>query len=227
MGEDICHGQADQPGCSMKLMYDLWYRYGTPPWVIGPRSELVQLVESQRIVPCRAIDLGCGTGDNAIFLAQSGFSVTGVDFSKEAIATARDKAVAANVSVDFHVDDLTCLSYDYGTFDLLVDYGTLDDLNLANRDQYLASILPLTRPCSLFLLWCHEWRHRWWERAMFWVVPFESVALPPGEARQRFGHDFEIECIVRNTGGPLWEPSSAAYLMTRRSGASSMGRERE
>ncbi len=53
----------------MKLFYELGYRFFRMPWDMGPRKELVKLVESRRIVPCRAIDLGCGTGSNAIFLA--------------------------------------------------------------------------------------------------------------------------------------------------------------
>ena len=64
----------------MKAFYELWYRFGTPPWVGQARSELVELVESGEL-PGRAIDLGCGEGDNAIFLAQHGFQVTAVDFS--------------------------------------------------------------------------------------------------------------------------------------------------
>jgi ubiquinone/menaquinone biosynthesis C-methylase UbiE len=53
----------------MKLHYDLWYRFGTPPWVGPARSELVNLVETGVLTPGRAVDLGCGEGDNAIFLA--------------------------------------------------------------------------------------------------------------------------------------------------------------
>ena len=47
----------------MKLFYDLWYRFGTPPWVGQARSELVELVKSGVLQPSRAIDLGCGEGD--------------------------------------------------------------------------------------------------------------------------------------------------------------------
>ena len=57
----------------MKTFYDLWYRFGTPPWVQQARPELVELVESGDLRPGRAIDLGCGEGDNAIFLAQRAF----------------------------------------------------------------------------------------------------------------------------------------------------------
>jgi 2-polyprenyl-3-methyl-5-hydroxy-6-metoxy-1,4-benzoquinol methylase len=75
----------------MKIGYDVWYRFGTPPWVGDARSELVELVGSGVLAPGRAIDLGCGVGDNAIFLAQHGFEVTGVDFAPAAIARARAK----------------------------------------------------------------------------------------------------------------------------------------
>jgi 2-polyprenyl-3-methyl-5-hydroxy-6-metoxy-1,4-benzoquinol methylase len=107
----------------MKTFYDLWYRFGDPPWTGAPRSELVELVTSGRLRPGRAIDLGCGEGDNAIFLAQHGFEVTALDFAPSAIAKARRKAAAAGVQVDFVIDDLTRLRNVRGEFDLLVDYG--------------------------------------------------------------------------------------------------------
>lgn len=53
------------------------YSNNRVPWDIGPRKELVEAVKSDRIRPCRAIDLGCGTASNAIFLAQHRFDVTG------------------------------------------------------------------------------------------------------------------------------------------------------
>ncbi|MBI5350027.1 MAG: methyltransferase domain-containing protein [Chloroflexi bacterium] len=70
---------------AMKMFYELTYRYFRAPWDIGSRRELVEVVESGRIQPCKAIDLGCGTASNAIFLAQHGFEVTGTDFSPAAI----------------------------------------------------------------------------------------------------------------------------------------------
>ena len=41
----------------MKLFYDMWYRFGRPPWVMGPRVELVELVNSGCLKPGRAVDL--------------------------------------------------------------------------------------------------------------------------------------------------------------------------
>ena len=193
----------------MKLFYELGYRFLHMPWETGPREELVELVESRRIAPCRAIDLGCGTGSNAIFLAQHGFSVTGVDFATVAIKKARRRASAAGVNVEFLVDDLTDLTVQ-GPFDLLVDYGALDDLRPGDRDLYVRSLLPLTRPGSRYLLWCFEWVTRWWERVLL------EMALEPGETERRFGAYFEIERIAGETRSSGWPPAFSAYLMTRR-----------
>jgi SAM-dependent methyltransferase len=196
-------------------MYHLWYRFGRPPWVGEARSELVELVESGRLQPGRALDLGCGVGDNAIFLARHGFEVTAVDFAASAIARARSKASEVGVTVDFLVDDLTDLQHVDGPFDLLVDYGTLDDLSRGARERYLRNVVPLTRPGSRFLLWCFEWQLRWWERALTAVLPFGDLALAPGEAEARFGRWFTIERLAGEVEAAGWPPGWAAYLMVR------------
>jgi cyclopropane fatty-acyl-phospholipid synthase-like methyltransferase len=166
-------------------------------------------VESGRIAPCRAIDLGCGTGSNAIFLAQHGFDVTGVDFAAPAIEKARRRANAAGVRVQFVVDDLTNLQKVRGPFDFLVDYGALDDLRAKDRDLYVRNVVPLTDPGGRYLLWAFEWQTRWWERFLF------AMALEPGEAQRRFGQYFEIERIARETDFSQWPRGFACYLMLR------------
>ena len=195
-----------------KWSYELGYRYFRLPWEMGPRQQLVGLVESGRIAPGRAIDLGCGTGANAVFLAQHGFEVTGVDFAAPAIEKARRRADAASVEVRFMVDDLTDLRNVNGSYDFLVDYGTLDDLDPRDRDLYLQNVVPLTHPGSRYLLWCFEWPQRWWER----FIPFEQ-AFVPGEAQRRFGQDFEIKRIAGSHTPKMWrwQIGFAAYLMTR------------
>jgi SAM-dependent methyltransferase len=196
----------------MKLFYELGYRFFRMPWEMGPREELVGLVESGLVGPCRAIDLGCGTGSNAIFLAQHGFEVTGVDFAASAIEKAKRRANAAGVRAQFVVDDLTNLRKVKGTFDLLVDYGALDDLGRPDRDLYVRNMLPLTRAGSRYLLWCFEWSVRWWER----LIPFFEGPFEPGEAEQRFGEYFQIERIAGKTNLSGWPRGFAAYLMTRK-----------
>lgn len=199
----------------MKLFYEVTYRYFRAPWDIGPRRELVELVESGRIRPCRVIDLGSGTASNCIWLAQRGFDVTGVDYAVAAIEKGRRMAREAGVSVDFIVDDLTDLRHVHGPFDLLVDYGTLDDLVPSDRDRYMRSVLPLTRSGSLFLLYCFEWKLRWWERLLLRLSFFGAMALEPGEVERRFGEHFEIERIAGEVDWRRWPPAYAVYLMRR------------
>lgn len=192
-------------------VYNTAYRVARMPWEMGPRPELVQLVRDGVLSPGRALDLGCGTGANSVFLAQHGFQVTGVDFAAVALAKAARTAGAAGVRVDFVEDDLTGLRHVSGQFDLLVDYGTFDDLSGADRDGYVRSVVPLARPGARFLLWCFQWQPRWLDR---WLG-FMPVA--PGEVGQRFGDRFAIERIA-GTERPRMRrgiPGFAAYLMTR------------
>ena len=201
----------------MKLHYDLWYRLGTPPWVGPARSELVNLVETGVLTPGRAVDLGCGEGDNAIFLAQHGFDVTALDSAPAALAKARVKAREAGVEVDFIVDDLTHLRMVTGTFDVIVDYGTFDDLSPRNRKSYVEQVVPLAKPGARFLLWCFEWHPRPFERLVLAVLRFTGIMLRPGEVQRWFAPHFEIERIAGETSLDTWPRGWAAYLMTRRS----------
>ncbi len=198
----------------MKTFYEVVYRYFHAPWEMGPRDELVQLVESQVIRPGRAIDLGCGSGANAIFLAQHGFDVTGVDFAHAAIQKARQHASAAGLPVNFLVDDLTDLHQVRGTFDFLLDYGVLDDLRPLQRRLYLQNMLPLTRPGSQYLLWGFEYPLRWWEK----LIPFYDRPFAPGEISRRFSPFFEIERIAGQLNWSSWPPGNGAYLMRRKDG---------
>lgn len=70
------------------------------------------------------------------------------------------------MAVRFLEDDLTALCHDLGTFDLIVDYGTLDDVSPARRDRYMDNVLPLAAPAATFLLWTFEWPPRAWERRL-------------------------------------------------------------
>ncbi len=195
----------------MKWFYNLMYGRFRAPWDVGPRQELVELVESGRLTPCRAIDLGSGTASNCVFLAQHGFDVTGVDFSPAAIRLGHQRAAQAGVSVNFVVGDLTDLRGIPGTFDLLVDYGTLDDLRPPQRDRYMQNVLPLTHSGSRFLLYCFEWQPRWYERPYF-----SSLAMLPGEAERRFAPHFDIERYAGENGLAGLPRGWAVYLMTRK-----------
>ena len=91
---------------TVKEGYQRRYRSGNAPWDTGrPDFNLQKLVKDFPIQACRALDIGCGTGDNAIWLARNGFGVAGIDASDAALNKAREKAAAAGVSCGFQIMD--------------------------------------------------------------------------------------------------------------------------
>lgn len=82
------------------------YKSGDTPWDIGrPDSNLIEVVTTRPIQSCKVLDIGCGTGDNSIWLAQNSFQVIGTDTSDIAIEKAKEKAFKAGVVCDFRLVD--------------------------------------------------------------------------------------------------------------------------
>jgi len=106
---------------------------GSPPWDIGaPQPEIVKLVENNEIPKGRILDIGCGTGDNSIFLFKNGFSVTCMDIAHLAIEKGKTKAAKQKAQVDFRVGNALKLQkyFNQEYFNAVVDSGlfhTLDD----------------------------------------------------------------------------------------------------
>jgi SAM-dependent methyltransferase len=198
----------------MKWFYNFLYSKTRAPWDLGPRKELVDVVESGRVQPCRAIDLGCGTASNAIFLAQRGFEVTGADYSPAAIALCRERGAAAGVAVEWIEDDLTHLRHVNGQFDFLVDWGVYDDLSWKDRRAYRRNVLPLTQAASQFFIYVHQWPWRWWERLLYRLLG--SGPMRPGEIEADFGPHFHIEKLMERCCGSGYLAGEAAYLLRRR-----------
>src|SRR6202521_1766810 len=103
--------------------FDKAYTSGRPPWDIGqPQPAFVALAGAGRITG-KVLDVGCGTGENALFLCQRGLEVGGLDLSSVAIAEARTKAQARGVVARFVVGSaLDVLSLEE-TFDTVIDSG--------------------------------------------------------------------------------------------------------
>ncbi|WP_090933826.1 class I SAM-dependent methyltransferase [Nonomuraea jiangxiensis] len=138
------------------LLYRLMYAVGFTPWDRDvPSAELVELVKE---LPDphgrRALDLGCGTGSNAVYLAGLGWDVVGVDTAPNAIKQARRRAKAAGVDVRLLVGDVTELSKMGlgGPFDLLVDRGLMHALPGPVRVGYAREIAEVARPGSVLLM---------------------------------------------------------------------------
>ena len=139
-------------GILQRFIFDLWYLLGSPPWDTGVSPpELMEVIQSRP--SGRALDLGCGTGTNAITLARHGWQVTGVDFANRAIRIARKKARQERLQVDLRVDDVTRLDDIQGPFDLILDMGCFHNLSLDGKQNYLNNLERLLAEEGLFLLY--------------------------------------------------------------------------
>jgi SAM-dependent methyltransferase len=135
-----------------RLFFTLTYWLTKPRWdtnVTPP--ELAALIETQDLKPGRALDLGCGTGTNVIYLAQHGWQATGVDFVGKAIEAAKRKAKAARAAADFFQGDVTRLEFLKPPFDLALDIGCFHSIPADRRPTYVAGLRRLLRPGGLFL----------------------------------------------------------------------------
>lgn len=127
---------------------------GEIPWEIaGPPSELVRALEEEELKPCKALDLGCGTGNYAIYLAKRGFSMTGVDISERALQFARRKAEEAGVEINFVLSDATELRLP-GPFDFIFDYSLLHHIHEGKLREYAHQSAGLLSTKGKLLLVC-------------------------------------------------------------------------
>ena len=120
------------------------YASGAPlPWDTGtPDPVLVELIESRAIAPGNTLEIGCGTGTNAIYLAQYGFDVLGVDISEVAVDRARTRAEGR---CRFEAVDFLAAEPAGGPFEFVFDRGCFhvfdDDGDRARFAQKVAAHL--------------------------------------------------------------------------------------
>ena len=126
----------------------------TPPWDTKAPSESVIAWQTGGWVHGDVLDIGCGLGDNAIYLAKNGHMVTGLDISPTALITAERRAKDAGVDVKFAVTDSTKLDGYTDAFDTVIDIGLFHSLDNDGRRSYAAAVHRATRPGATLLLSC-------------------------------------------------------------------------
>lgn len=177
--------------------YRITYRFGFTPWDTGiVPPELVDLVTGPGALPAgRALDLGCGTGTQAIYLAQHGWHVTGVDFMARPLDEAKRKAGAAGVQPTWIQGDITQLS-ELGVetgYNLVLDLACFHGLKAEERPDTARQITGVASPGAIFLLGA--------------FVPGRRGPLPQGidgdEVVQLFGSDWQLLWQRRAPDTPL------------------------
>jgi ubiquinone/menaquinone biosynthesis C-methylase UbiE len=125
------------------------------PWNSDrPDVELIELIESGKISPHIALDVGCGTGTDAIYLASKGINVTAIDISEEAIRIARGKAEKAGVNVNFISGDFLKVEFDNKIFDFVNDRGCFHIMSPLRRDEFAAKVSGVLKDQGLYYLRC-------------------------------------------------------------------------
>ncbi|MEO1063064.1 MAG: class I SAM-dependent methyltransferase [Actinomycetota bacterium] len=141
------HGGSGRVGSSGSMSAADWderYRSGRQ-WSVEPNRFLVEQLVDRPLPAGRALDLGCGEGRNALWLAEQGWEVTGVDLSSVAIERGRQVAASASIDLDLHVGDVLAVE------------GELADARGDGWDLVLVSYVHLPPADRLRLLSLARW----------------------------------------------------------------------
>ena len=132
--------------------WDAMYRDGTPPWETGrPAGELIRVVKEGIVRPVPALEIGCGSGADAVYLARRGFDVTAIDSSPIALERARTRAEREGAWIRFILEDVFHFAQTSEPFDFVYDAGFYHFIRQSDLDRFLDLLWRVTRPGTLYL----------------------------------------------------------------------------
>jgi SAM-dependent methyltransferase len=198
----------------VSFRYRVLYRVGFTPWDQDHvPAELSALVEGpDALAPGHALDVGCGTGTQAVYLAKHGWQVTAIDAVGRALTRARRRAERRGVEVRWVAGDVASLST-LGLRDgysMVHDRGCFHDLPPAARDGYLRGVGELAAPGATLLLLAFARRER----------GIGPSGASEEEIRRRFDGDWQLVSVQSDSGpappGPMRRVPRIWYRMQRR-----------
>lgn len=129
------------------------YATGTMPWDTGqPEPLLVEFINSGGVTPGRTLEIGAGTGTNAIWLAERGFDVVGIDVSPLAVDRAKAKMNGRPLSCRFATWDFLCTPVSEGPFRFVFDRGCFHVFDEpGERARFAAHVAQALAPGGLWL----------------------------------------------------------------------------
>jgi SAM-dependent methyltransferase len=197
-----------------RFFYRFTYRHGRPRWDSDePHRELKELVASR--APGCALDLGCGTGTDVIFLAQQGWNAVGVDFVPEAIETAKRRARESGAIARFVIGDVTHLRQAgvQGPFDLIMDTGCFHGIAGDLRALYAAEVAAVAPARADFYLAGITDPPATWR-----LLGARGVGAE--EVHKRFDSDFELVDEHQGAGSGSMSHFVLYHLVRRQDAAS-------
>jgi 2-polyprenyl-3-methyl-5-hydroxy-6-metoxy-1,4-benzoquinol methylase len=180
---------------------------GTPPWDIGRPQPVFERLAAAGAITGRVLDVGCGTGENALFLAGQGHEVTGVDAVPAAVVAARRKARERGIDADFVVHDALALGELGRRFDTVVDSGLFHTFDDEERVRFADSLAAVLEPAGRYFMLCfseYELREGGPRRvaqvdirAVFDRTPSRVVAIEAAEMATRLDGDGRKAWLAR------------------------------
>ena len=150
---DDQHGEGRFGAAAQATEWDARYsEQEGPKWSGRPNGRLK--AEVAGLTPGRALDVGCGEGADAIWLARSGWSVTAIDVSDVAVSRAREAAELAGAAVEWICGDAVATPFPASSFDLVsMQYPALPK---AAGEAAVRALLGTVRPGGLLLAVYHD-----------------------------------------------------------------------
>jgi cyclopropane fatty-acyl-phospholipid synthase-like methyltransferase len=134
--------------------FEQWYQEASPPWDIGrPQIAFVDL-EKHLKIQSPVLDIGCGTGENALFLSEKGYEVVGADYSPTAIQRAKEKAKLRRLSAQFEVRDALKLSEIGRQFPCIIDCGLFHCFSDEDRALFVEQVSKTLTPGGCYHFLC-------------------------------------------------------------------------
>lgn len=134
--------------------WDASYREGPAPWDAGKPQPAVVRVASEGGFSGPVLDVGCGTGENALHLASLGFQVLGVDVAETALEIARAHATERGIAAEFSVADALDLAGLGRRFGTVLDCGLFHTFDAAERNAYVASLASVIENSGIVQVLC-------------------------------------------------------------------------
>lgn len=169
-----------------KRLEQIYEKPGAPWTSIGPPKKLAELIESERISPGKAIDIGCGEGFNSIYLSSKGFDVLGIDLSENAIQYAKENATNRGVNLRFESMDIADLEQLNEKFDFVLEWGLLHQIMPPERQKYVEDVAELLNRGGKYLSACFN------EQSPEFGGPGRKYRESPGGTRLYFSSQDEL-----------------------------------
>ena len=188
----------------MGLPWDASYHDGPAPWDIGQPQPAIARVASEGGFTGAVLDVGCGTGENALHVASLGLSVLGVDVAPTAVAIARAKADSRGITAEFAEADAFHLERLRHKFQTVLDCGLFHTFDGYERPGYVASLASVAEHDATLYVLCfsdkgphtgpHPISHDELRSAFNPSNGWNVVAIEPDRVQTRYHDD----------GAPAW-----------------------